>query len=99
MFPSIIQSWKKSSDEHFNLIKSLFKDSGWTECLINIFNALNPFSLSSLKQLPPFLSFLSSVSPSENTAYILKSASEAIVLLEDKNTPKEISNYLKLTDF
>jgi hypothetical protein len=70
------------------LIKSLFKDSGWTECLINIFNALNPSSLSSSKLLPPFLSFLSSVSPSEDTADILKSTSESIILLEDENTPE-----------
>jgi hypothetical protein len=60
---------------------------------------LNPFSLSSSKQLPPFLSFLSSVSPSEDTANILKDTSIAVMLLEDKNTPKEISNYFELTIF
>jgi hypothetical protein len=80
-------------------MKSLFKDSGWTKCVIDIFNALNPFSLSSLKQSPPFLSFLSSVSPCEYTAHILIFTSQAIILLEDKNTPEEISNYLKLTIF
>jgi hypothetical protein len=99
IFFVIIKSWKDLSDEHFNLIKSLFKDSGWTECLIDIFNALNPFSLSSSKQLPPFLSFLSSVSPSEDTTGILEFTSLAIVFLEDENTPKEISNYLKLANF
>jgi hypothetical protein len=98
-FLLIIGTYKNSSDEHFNLIKSLFKDSGWTECLINIFNALNPFSLSSSKQLPPFLSFLSSVSPSEHTTNILKYTSEIIILVEDENTPEEISNYFKLTNF
>jgi hypothetical protein len=95
----MINSWKNSSDKLFNLIKSLFRNSGWTECLINIFKALNPFSLSSSKQSPPFLSFLSSVSPSENTANILECTSEAIILLEDENTPEEVSNYLKLTNF
>jgi hypothetical protein len=78
------------------LIKSLFKNSGWTECLIDIFKALKQFSLSSWKQLPLFLSFLSSVSPSEDTADILKDTSLAIMLLEDENTPEEVSNYLKL---
>jgi hypothetical protein len=81
------------------LIKSLFKDSGWTEYLIDIFNALNPSSLSSSKQSLPFFSFLSSVSPSEITTSILKDTSKAVMLLEDKNTPQEISNYLKLTVF
>jgi hypothetical protein len=98
-FLFIINSWKNSSDEHFSLIILLFKNSGWTECLIDIFKALNPFSLASSKQLPPFLSFLSSVCPSEYTACIPKFASEAIILLEGKNTPEEISNYLKLTNF
>jgi hypothetical protein len=98
-FLYIITLWNISSDEHFNLIKSLFKNSGWTKCLIDISNALNPFSLSSSKQLPPFLSFLSSVSPSEDTADILRYTSKAIKLLEDKNTSEEISNYLKLTNF
>jgi hypothetical protein len=98
-FLFMINSWKNSSDEHFNLIKSLFKNSGWTECLIDIFKALNPFSLSSSKQLPPFLSFVSSVSPSEYTASILKFTSEIIILLKDENTPEEISNYLKLANF
>jgi hypothetical protein len=95
----MINSWKNSSDERFNLIKSLFKNSGWTEYLIDIFKALNPFSLSSWKQLPPFLSFLLFVSPSEDTAGILKFTSLAIIILEDKNTSEEISNYLKLTNF
>jgi hypothetical protein len=81
------------------LIKSLFKDSGWTECLIDIFNTLNSFSSSSSKQSPPFLSFLLSVSPSENTAKILKFTSESISLLENENTPKEISRYVQLTNF
>jgi hypothetical protein len=81
------------------MIKSLFKNSGWTECLIDIFNALNPFSLSSWEQLPPFLSFLLFVSPSEDTARILKDTSEAVILLEDNNTPQEISNYFELTNF
>jgi hypothetical protein len=76
------------SHEHFDLVKSLFKDSGWKECLIDIFNALNPFSLSS-----------SSVSPSEHTTHILKFTPEAIILLEDENTLEEISNFLKLTNF
>jgi hypothetical protein len=56
---------------------------------------LNPSSSS--KQLPPFLFFLSSISPSEYSADILKWTSEAVILLEDENTPEEISNYLKLT--
>jgi hypothetical protein len=95
----IINSCKNSSDEYFILIKSLFKDSGWTGCLIDIFNALNSFSSSSSKQPPPFLSFLLSVSPSEDTAYILKYSSLSISLLENKNTPKEISQYVQLTNF
>jgi hypothetical protein len=98
-FLHIIESWKNSSDEHFNLIKSLFKNSGWTECLIDIFNILNPFSLSSSKQSPPFLFFLLYISPSKTTADILKNTSKAILLLEDENIPEEISNYLKLTNF
>jgi hypothetical protein len=81
------------------LIKSLFKDSGWTECLIDIFNVLNPFSSSSSKQLPPFLSFLLSVSPSIDTADILKFTSKSILFLENENTPKEISQYVQLTNF
>jgi hypothetical protein len=80
-FLIIINSWKNSSDENFDLIKPLFKDSGWTECLIDIFNALNPFSSSSSKQSPPFLSFLSSVSPSEDTTNILENISKSISLL------------------
>jgi hypothetical protein len=98
-FPIIINSWKNSSDEYFDLIKSLFKDSGWTECLIDIFNALNPFSSSSSKQLPPFLSFLLVVSPSKYTPNILKNTSKSISLLENENTPKEISQYIQLTNF
>jgi hypothetical protein len=94
----ITNSWKNSSDEYFDLLKSLFKDSGWTECLIDIFNALNPFSSSS-KQSPPFLSFLLSVSPSEVTTDILKYSSLSISLLENKNTPKEISQYIQSTNF
>jgi hypothetical protein len=80
------------------LIKSLFKDSGWTECLIDIFNALNPFSSSS-KQSSPFLSFLLSVSPSKHIANILEFTSKSISLLENGNTPKEISQYVQLTNF
>jgi hypothetical protein len=80
------------------LIKSLFKDSGWTECLIDISNVLNPFSSSS-KQPPPFLSFLLSVSSSENTADVLELTSKSILLLKNKNTPKEISQYIQLTKF
>jgi hypothetical protein len=60
---------------------------------------LNPFSLSSSKQFLPFLSFLSSLSPSEDIPDILKYTSKTIRLLENKNTPEEISNYLKLTNF
>jgi hypothetical protein len=97
----MINSWKSSSDEHFNLIKSLFKNLGWTEYLIDIFRVLNPFSISFSKQqlLPPFLSLLSSVSPSKDIPDILKCTSEAIILLEDENTPEEISNYFKSTNF
>jgi hypothetical protein len=95
----IIDSCKNSGDEYFDLIKSLFKDLGWTECLIDIFNTLNPFSSSSSKQPPTFLSFLLSVSPSENTAYILEFTSKSISLLENENTPKEISQYIQLTNF
>jgi uncharacterized membrane protein len=95
----VINSWKNSNDEYFNLIKSLFKDSGWTECLINIFNVLNPFSSSSSKQLPPFLSFLLSVSLPKYTANILENISKSISLLENENTPKEISLYIQLTNF
>jgi flagellin-specific chaperone FliS len=71
------------------LIKSLFKDSGWTINLIDIFNALNPFLLSSSKQLSPF---------SKNIQKILEYTSKSIILVEDENTPEEISNYLKLTN-
>jgi hypothetical protein len=95
-FLIIIKSCKNGSDEYLK-IKSLFKDSGWTECLIDIFNGLNPFSSS--KQLPPFLSFLLSVFPSEDTVNILKDISESISLLENENTPKKISQYIQLTNF
>jgi hypothetical protein len=60
---------------------------------------LNSSSLSSSKQSSPFLSFLSSVSPSKDTTDILKYTSESIILLEDKNIPEEFSNYFKLTNF
>jgi hypothetical protein len=98
IFLVIIDSCNNSSGEYFNSIKSLFKESGWTECLIDIFNALNPFPSSS-KQSPPFLSFLLSVSPSEDIAEILKYSSLYISLLEDENTPKEISQFIQLTNF
>jgi uncharacterized membrane protein len=94
-FHIIIGSWKNSSDEH-DLLKSLFRDSGWTECLIHIFNTLNPFSSSSLKELPPFLSFFSFVSLSDITSAILYYTSKSISLLEDENTPKETSKYIKI---
>jgi hypothetical protein len=82
---------KNSSDEHFNLIKSLLKDSGWIECLFGIFNVLGSFSLSS-KRIPPFLSFLSSIFPSEIITDILNYVSSALLLLGDAT--EEIFNFL-----
>jgi hypothetical protein len=45
---------------------------------------LNQSSLSSSKQLPPFLSFLSYVSPSKDTTDILKNISETIILIKNE---------------
>jgi hypothetical protein len=90
----IINSWKNSNGEYFNLIKSLFKDLGWTKWLIDIFNTLNTFLSSSSKQSPPLLS----VSSSEDIINILEYSSVSILLLENENTPKEIFQYVQLTD-
>jgi hypothetical protein len=85
-----------------DLIKSAFKNLKWTELLIKIFTSLNPFSSSSSsssKQLPSFLSFLLSVPPSEHTANIVRLSAITLEKLLGKETPDDIKNYLKLTDF
>jgi hypothetical protein len=91
----VIRLWKENSnDKYFDLIKFLFKNSKLEKCLIDIFNALD--SLSYSKQLPHFLSFLSSVSPSEDTKDILKNVTYSILLLCGKNSPEEVKLFARL---
>jgi hypothetical protein len=88
-------------NEYPDLIRSIFETSGWTEWLIHIFNALNVLSSSSRSSLslPPSLSFLSSVSPSEETDKITRCVAITIKKLCMTNTPEAVNKYLELTSF
>jgi hypothetical protein len=97
----IVFSLIKSPNKYPDLIRSYFEKSGWTELLIHIFNALNVLlsSSHSHSDIPPSLSFFSSVSPSKDTAYIVDSTAKTIKMLLNSNTPKTVVEYLELTLF
>jgi hypothetical protein len=92
MMHNIVLLLIKSPNRYPDLIRSYFEKSGWTELLIHIFNALNDLSSSSHSHsdIPPSLFFLSSISPSEDTAKIVKSTAKTILMLLNSNTPKSV---------
>jgi hypothetical protein len=96
MFYFIVFSGIKLFNTYFDLIRFHFEKSGWTEWLIHIFNVLNVLSSSPHSNIPPSLSFLSSISPSENTTYIVEITSKTIKMLLKSNTPKAVVEYLEL---
>jgi hypothetical protein len=83
-----------------DLGRSILNNSGWTEWLIRIFNALNPFSKSPcLKSLPSPLSFLLSAPPSENLADVVKFSAAAVKIICKEDTPNNVKEYLELVSF
>jgi hypothetical protein len=102
----IVNITLKMPDEYRELIKSDFEISVLTELLIYVFYVLNSSSSSSspssaLEQLPSTLSFLSSISPSDEDkkAKIVDYSARIVKMLLGSSAPVEIINYLELTSF
>jgi hypothetical protein len=91
------------NSEYWDKIKSIFRSSEWDVLLLNIFKFLNPFSSSppNEQEMPSSIFFLVSLPPSEDKVKleIINLSAKIIKNLYGENTPEEISNFLRLTDF